>query len=144
MTEHMTSIEEADDGWWIAQCSCGTFGVAGLPDADTASDHAGDHRIDMVQAALVGFRANWVRYLSEEGATEEEAARFFDLIGDGDFTTAAELAERLEAERAALTVVAACRVCGCTDDRACPGGCAWVEPDLCSVCAHALDETGAR
>lgn len=27
-----------------------------------------------------------------------------------------------------------CRVCGCTDERACPGGCYWVEPDLCSRC----------
>lgn len=36
--------------------------------------------------------------------------------------------------------VASCRVCGCTDDRACPGGCHWVpDPtmagDLCSRCA---------
>lgn len=30
--------------------------------------------------------------------------------------------------------VTACRVCGCTDDAACFGGCFWVEPDLCSVC----------
>ncbi|GAA3172244.1 hypothetical protein [Nonomuraea salmonea] len=33
----------------------------------------------------------------------------------------------------------ACRVCGCTDERACPGGCAWVSDpfvlsDLCSAC----------
>lgn len=28
-----------------------------------------------------------------------------------------------------------CRVCGCTEDRACPGGCFWIEPDLCSRCA---------
>lgn len=28
----------------------------------------------------------------------------------------------------------ACRVCGCTEERACPGGCWWVEPDLCSEC----------
>jgi hypothetical protein len=28
-----------------------------------------------------------------------------------------------------------CRVCGCTDERACPGGCSWVEEDLCSACA---------
>jgi hypothetical protein len=28
----------------------------------------------------------------------------------------------------------ACRACGCTDDRACPGGCSWVERDLCSAC----------
>lgn len=28
-----------------------------------------------------------------------------------------------------------CRICGCTDDFGCPGGCYWVEPDLCSECA---------
>jgi len=27
-----------------------------------------------------------------------------------------------------------CRVCGCTDDRACKGGCYWVAVDLCSKC----------
>jgi len=30
-----------------------------------------------------------------------------------------------------------CRVCGCTDENACAGGCAWFEPDLCSLCALA-------
>jgi len=30
-----------------------------------------------------------------------------------------------------------CRVCGCTDDHACPGGCYWVELDLCSACVGA-------
>lgn len=28
-----------------------------------------------------------------------------------------------------------CRVCGCDDFHACPDGCSWVEPDLCSACA---------
>lgn len=28
-----------------------------------------------------------------------------------------------------------CHICGCSDLMACPGGCAWVEPDLCSSCA---------
>ena len=28
-----------------------------------------------------------------------------------------------------------CRKCGCTEEKACPGGCTWVEPDLCSACA---------
>lgn len=27
-----------------------------------------------------------------------------------------------------------CRVCGCTDLRACPGRCWWVAVDLCSTC----------
>ena len=31
-----------------------------------------------------------------------------------------------------------CRICGCTDVRACPGGCFWVEPDLCSLCYEKL------
>ena len=28
-----------------------------------------------------------------------------------------------------------CRICGCTEDNACEGGCSWVEEDLCSSCA---------
>lgn len=28
-----------------------------------------------------------------------------------------------------------CRVCGCSELDACPGGCSWVEGDLCSCCA---------
>jgi len=31
--------------------------------------------------------------------------------------------------------IRACRVCGCTDDSACPDGCSWIEDDLCSACA---------
>ena len=33
-----------------------------------------------------------------------------------------------------LQVTRVCRGCGCTDGRACPGGCHWVEADLCSQC----------
>jgi hypothetical protein len=31
--------------------------------------------------------------------------------------------------------VRTCRVCGCTDDHACEGGCWWVDADLCSACS---------
>ncbi|MEL7656176.1 MAG: hypothetical protein AAGU75_09745 [Bacillota bacterium] len=31
-----------------------------------------------------------------------------------------------------------CRICGCTEDNACSGGCYWAEPDLCSTCAKIL------
>lgn len=40
-----------------------------------------------------------------------------------------------------------CRACGCTDERACEGGCAWVDVDhtLCSTCAaRALASRGAQ
>lgn len=32
------------------------------------------------------------------------------------------------------TALLVCRTCGCTDDRACPGGCAWYNDELCSRC----------
>jgi hypothetical protein len=33
-----------------------------------------------------------------------------------------------------------CRVCGCTEVDACPGGCGWVssEEDLCTTCGDAV------
>jgi DNA polymerase III sliding clamp (beta) subunit (PCNA family) len=33
-----------------------------------------------------------------------------------------------------------CRKCGCTDARACKGGCYWVEPDLCNQCVTHVDD----
>jgi hypothetical protein len=29
----------------------------------------------------------------------------------------------------------ACRSCGCSESKACPGGCHWAKPGLCSACA---------
>lgn len=31
-----------------------------------------------------------------------------------------------------------CKVCGCTNDKACDGGCWWVAKELCSKCADKL------
>jgi hypothetical protein len=41
-----------------------------------------------------------------------------------------------------MTIVATCIGCGCTDDHACPGGCAWLRVDyeeglgVCSQCGE--------
>lgn len=29
-----------------------------------------------------------------------------------------------------------CRECGCSETLACPGGCGWAEPDLCTACVQ--------
>jgi hypothetical protein len=34
-----------------------------------------------------------------------------------------------------------CRICGCTGEQACPGGCVWAEPNLCSRCARTKKRT---
>ena len=33
-----------------------------------------------------------------------------------------------------------CRICGCTENNACEGGCYWVEDDLCSKCVGKVKE----
>ncbi len=38
--------------------------------------------------------------------------------------------------------VNSCRVCGCTDELACPEGCWWFEADLFSSCADGEDPRG--
>lgn len=38
------------------------------------------------------------------------------------------------ARRLALSARRQCRVCHCRQEQACPGGCYWVELDLCSAC----------
>jgi hypothetical protein len=59
----------------------------------------------------------------------------------------------LALERASLLLPRICRGCGCSDLRACPGGCSWVlldfaidagvvrtEPSgICSMCADAME-----
>lgn len=38
-----------------------------------------------------------------------------------------------------MSGIRTCRVCGCTDLEACPGGCYWVEDDLCSRCVEEVN-----
>lgn len=55
----------------------------------------------------------------------------------------AELAKQVEAltghslfPQPKATANQKCRVCGCTEMRACPGGCSWAAPNLCSRCVE--------
>lgn len=51
------------------------------------------------------------------------------------------------ASEASLAGEPACRVCGCTENSPCPGGCSWAEDpkmlgELCDRCAALLEEAG--
>ncbi len=60
----------------------------------------------------------------------EELLRRGEALG---YTPTADAVERIIP--ALVSFAWRCRVCGCTNERACPGGCHWVEPNLCSECA---------
>ena len=82
---------------------------------------------------------------SIEADTSHATARSADRMTkkDLDLDAAIELLERAAADAPTLlpsgkflfTPKGTCRVCGCTDEHACPGGCVWAEPNLCSRCA---------
>lgn len=62
----------------------------------------------------------------------------YDATGVAMRLTSAQAAAKMEARVADLDMPAReCRVCGCTDDRACVvagAACHWIEDDLCSAC----------
>ena len=55
--------------------------------------------------------------------------------GDEDLHSISLKAAQLLADMFGRRFTMRCRVCGCTDDRACEGGCYWVGACLCSTCA---------
>ena len=81
---------------------------------------------------------------------QRERREFVKLTGEWEALTQMSLQmgarlEEIERRLAEQTAGSVCRVCGCTDDRACPGGCSWVAANLCSRCAPGvLEDPTAR
>jgi hypothetical protein len=90
--------------------------------------------------------------IAELGPEEElveaiEAIEARDVFGHVDLSIeqASQILELAAAEAPTVTpdgkirnftVAGECRICGCTNERGCAGGCIWVEPNLCSRCAR--------
>ncbi|HEX7128289.1 MAG TPA: hypothetical protein VF406_21260 [Thermodesulfobacteriota bacterium] len=66
--------------------------------------------------------------LDDDPWEDEEPMLLDDPDLESDAYREADALERLEAG------LPACRRCGCTSANACPGGCVWATPDLCSRC----------
>lgn len=68
-------------------------------------------------------------------AMEHLATEAKKKLGAGVSARAIQSAIAVDGARlAVLATPRACRVCNCTQHQACPGGCTWVEEDLCSAC----------
>lgn len=76
----------------------------------------------------------------------------YELLVDPDPDVVLQLepdaAAALAADRATEPVFVVslrkCRYCGCTDDRACDGGCWWIADDVCSSCGDAARAEGVE
>jgi len=102
---------------------------------------------DGVQWVIVGgesgakarsdMQATWVRALRDQCAAAE-VPFMFKQWGEwnGGVRMGKDKAGRLldGVEYNGVPEVRRCRVCGCTEDHACLGGCSWVKADLCSAC----------
>lgn len=94
---------------------------------------------------LDGLRAPELVALILEGAIELEFRHGYENEDEVLTTVAALLGVDLKSTEtppaAAETKRGTCRICGCTEDRACPGGCAWVDETetLCTRCAVPFD-----
>lgn len=83
----------------------------------------------------------------EAGYFAGQHKALFILLSDGEPELMYAMADRLctsvdELLEALVNTPGVCRVCGCTDLRACAGGCDWInaEHTLCSACAGGGDE----
>lgn len=94
-----------------------------MPDSEVYVTTAADReRVIEVLCALQAAIGRVEHHLTEHGYPLSNAP----LVRE-DLQFAIEAVRRVPVQRA-------CRVCGCTDDRACAGGCAWIAEDLCSAC----------
>jgi hypothetical protein len=84
-------------------------------------EEAKETALDLAAEMVVGLGRQ--RYAEEAliDATDEEL----------DQVSAAFIAIGVELYRRAG--IRCCRVCGCSEDNACDGGCTWVAEDLCSA-----------
>lgn len=141
----------------------GTYGLATdiTPSSVTHIDRCPVEALHMI--ARPGEDDGLMRFLSADHAISDER---FDRIhavvrtvtrqlADGQHDVLhAELAEALqildetaeaEADARGANAEGTCRVCGCTDSRACVTNgapCHWVEADLCSACAEKPEAAG--
>jgi hypothetical protein len=96
--------------------------------------HAGRKARDAAEAALSGYvivddpkKGKGEKNVTLDASKGRTVADLSATISD-DEDIADELADDDDEDDGA------CRVCGCTEDNACEGGCTWVESDLCSSC----------
>ncbi len=79
----------------------------------------------------------WLRMVDEfieERLNADEGLQALDLIANYAIAKLRPLEQRRLNVEAGIEHV--CIQCGCSESQACPGGCVWAKPNLCSRCAR--------
>jgi hypothetical protein len=72
--------------------------------------------------------AQWIRSVRNDGVVE-------DTFKDREEIEHAQRElGRVAHDLLKLAGIRACRLCGCSEEDACDGGCSWAGPELCSAC----------
>lgn len=89
---------------------------------------------EAIDAMVLALQTNGVNLYAAVPAGQEPVTP--SLMRSALATALVAGAEHLVPEQSAwVKLNRQCRICGCTDDEACPGGCSWSQPEICSTCA---------
>lgn len=97
-----------------------------LMDAQSAWGIAGGFVGGLAWALILG--------VSYRRRRRHESVVMLPLEGTNTVVTSADFPDEAldKMATALMEPVRTCRHCGCTDEHACPGGCYWIAPDVCS------------
>ena len=106
--------------------------------------------INTVLRWAMGHRTSWpgAPAITDENATDAAkrlTAKAYKSLSAGLRPEQVTLKRRPPEDLTAALIEPACRVCGCTENEPCRGGCCWVEDpktlgELCSSCAVLLKQ----
>jgi hypothetical protein len=138
-----------DCQWWhqaFNRCSVLSMAI-GLTYEPAKAAEEDEGSIDLPQEIVDKLKKAGVQSYADIGRMGGIASLLGQgIITVGEANTMADALERwrefTEASKPTTPGVRKCRGCGCTDDLACPGGCYWVEEDLCSACAKESSKPG--
>jgi hypothetical protein len=129
--------ESAALEWYLSRPSMPRAAASAPPDGDTPTAYLiggvtldpEDHRCAACgavvrDAVFTDPLAVWLTISLQGGSVIQKAEDGAMLMPNGA-VYCPECAEGLQY----------CQYCGCTEEAACPGGCSWVAPGVCSVCA---------
>lgn len=110
-----------------------------------AADNDEASAAHVIAMTPIGAVLMWVAELVDDNefqrrAAEDEPSEADWLVREPNGIVTRYRMRMVGATKVGIVALRTCRVCGCTDDRACLPPCSWVDETLCSACAKPAAE----